>query len=336
MDFNEERRTGIGGSDIAVIMGVSPFGKTLHELWREKMGFGVEAEMTGPMRRGAKLEHIAAEEFARETGRKLATGVQMIRHPERPYLIGHVDARQTDLSGEWTGILEIKVPSIQTYLRYKREGLADYISLQLQHYLGVSGASWGSVWIWNAELWEGAHIDMERDDQLIEMMFERAGKFWKLVEDKTPPEGEEPVPVEMPKLSGKLVQFGSDPMGAKWARATTDLQMATELKEESERIMEEAKARVVGLLEEAGATAGEGNGVRVYNHTVKGRASFDKDAALADLVVLGGWILDSKMELPDYVRKIIEKPFDEKTYRKQGEPFKQFRSYFINPKQIDI
>ena len=43
----------------------------------------------------------------------------------------------------WDGyVLEIKVPNLQTYLKYKREGLADYIQLQLQAYLAVTGKPW--------------------------------------------------------------------------------------------------------------------------------------------------------------------------------------------------
>lgn len=344
--FHRDRATGIGGSDIPVIMGVSPFGRTPLDIWKDKLGYGEPVTETAPMKRGTRLEPIAAEEFTKATGRSLSTGVELMRHPYRPYMIGHVDAKQTDPEGALSGILEIKVPNIQTYLKYKREGLADYITLQLQHYLSVSGAAWGTCWIWNAELWEGQHVDMQRDEQIINLIYDRAEKFWACVESKTPPEGEASKVIELPKSSGKLVQFDGDKIGAAWQSAVRDLRMATELKDESEKIMETAKARVIGLLDAAGATAGEGHGARVYWQEQKGRSSFDKESVLTDMVqakellkLMRGYMpfdfLQTHKDFLERIDSIITKPTTEKAYQKVGKPFKSFRSYFTNRNQLE-
>ena len=46
----------------------------------------------------------------------------------------------------------------------------------------------GAFAIFNAEMWELIHFDVERDNELIELIIERDEAFWKLVQDGTPPE----------------------------------------------------------------------------------------------------------------------------------------------------
>lgn len=54
-EWHAFRQLGIGGSDIPVIMGVSPY-RTLEQLWLDKMGEGAEQVQNYAMARGKRLE----------------------------------------------------------------------------------------------------------------------------------------------------------------------------------------------------------------------------------------------------------------------------------------
>ena len=339
--FLAERRSGLGGSDMPVIMGVSPFGRTPLDVWREKMGYGESVVDTASMQRGRRLEPVAAEEFVKATGANIVTGVTIYRHPERPYLIGHVDGLIEDADG-WSGILEIKVPNIQTFLRYRREGLADYIVIQQQSYLAVTGKQWSSAWIWNPELWQGIEVKVKRDEDIIDLIYAKADEFWHYVETKTPPpeSGAKTSLPEMPAATSReVVNLGG--LSA-WDEAAHNLRLASELKDEAERIYEESKARIAALMDSYKADVAEGAGLRVYHRTQAGRKSLDKEALLADLIqhreVLKA-ILAHGVELPaellDRLARLMTKPIKEASYQKQGRPFRVFKPYFLNHNQLE-
>jgi putative phage-type endonuclease len=324
--FLEERQTGIGGSDIAVILGVSPFGRTAVDVWRDKLGLGPSQNMTptGPMLRGKILEPIAAKEYSKETGRSLALGGALIRHPTHDYLIAHIDAKIRDEESNWSGVLEIKIPNIGNYLRYKREGLGDYIQLQLQHYLGVTGGSWGSMWIWNPELWQGYKVDVKRDEAVIDMIFDKAAEFWGYVlRQERPPVPSAPE-MELPVVvAGELTPMADVPA---WHIAARDLAMATELRTESELIYTAAKERILEIM--GPLTAVEGAGLRVYNSESPGRRTVDKNTAVAEIRRLRKLVTDLDPE-----RVFTDDP--EKLITKQGKPFKVFKPYFIGNNLIE-
>lgn len=333
-----DRRTYLGGSALPVILGVkTPGGKTLRELWEYYTGATDSAAETGIMRRGRDLAPYAITEYQAHTGRECYGAETFLLHPERPYLGGHFDS----MIRSPEGILEVKIPNVTTWYKYRRQGLADYIQIQGQTYLAVSGKELISYWIWSPETYEGIQVDMPRDEQIINLIYEKAAEFWHYVETRTPPKEAEIIPLELPKVGGSLVSMeGVEP----WEKAAKDLRMAHELKEESERIYEDAKARVVALMGTAGAA--EGAGVRVYNQIQKGRISFDKGAALADLFRSRVLLETMRNHLPvdfmercpaiiEEVDRLINKASTEKDYQKQGAPFRSFRPYFLKSNLLE-
>jgi putative phage-type endonuclease len=322
--FHEERRSGIGGSDIAVILGISPFGKTTEDIWRDKLGLSMPLEETGPMKRGTRLEKVAIEEYSNATGREIATGQQLYRHPLRSHMIAHLDGQIMDEAGQWSGVLEVKIPNVQTYMRYRREGIGDYVNIQAQHYLCVTGRPWASIYIWSPEVWDGFCVDAKPDTGIIDMIYQKADEFWQYVENKTPPPLAGPPQIfDFPKHEGAIVQIDSDD----WKRAASDLKLATDLMKEAEHILERSKSRVKELM--AGLDAAEGYGVRCYNKWQEGRRTVDKKAAVGEILNLRKQILNLA---PNTV--FVDSPEDIIT--KIGKPFTTFRSYFTaNHSQIE-
>lgn len=87
--FHEERRQGIGGSDIGAILGLSKY-RTPLQVWEEKTGRAQPHESNLSMRFGTMAERFVAEEYTSNTGRRVEGYTRMLRHHTVP-LIGHPD-----------------------------------------------------------------------------------------------------------------------------------------------------------------------------------------------------------------------------------------------------
>ena len=87
--FLAERMTGLGGSDIGAILGLSPY-RTQMDIWMEKTGQVATQESSLQMRFGSMAEQFVADEYEAVTGLKTQRFNPMLRHASAP-IIGHVD-----------------------------------------------------------------------------------------------------------------------------------------------------------------------------------------------------------------------------------------------------
>jgi len=270
-----ERRKGIGGSDVAVVLGLTPW-KTPAQLWDEKKGYAVDEEENFHMRRGRVLEPIAADLYAEETGRKIRK-VPMRRDKTHPHRSANID-RQILAGGEIksTGALEIKVPGHFAFEKLKAEGVRDEHMLQHQWYLGVLGYSWGSFCAFHADSMSLLYFDIEADPELFAWMAEEVDKWWEtyIVGNVRPPEEIEAAapPVPIPNLIGDTLYRDDD----EWYEAMTALEDAAELKQNASDWYDECKARVIDLVGDHAKA--EGRGYRVSYPAVAGRRTLDKKA----------------------------------------------------------
>lgn len=86
-----ERKTGIGASDAAAIVGVSPWQQPL-DVWLSKQPDQPESKQSFRMMLGTLLEPALAELYSKETGRALVK-CQLARHAERPWQLATLDYR---------------------------------------------------------------------------------------------------------------------------------------------------------------------------------------------------------------------------------------------------
>lgn len=271
----EERRKGIGGSDAAAILGLNPW-KSPYDVWLEKTGRMLPEKPNAAMIRGTVLEPVAADLYAEQTGRKLRRQ-PLRKHRDFPFILGNAD-RQILASGDVpeTGVLEIKCPGISTMTKIKAQGLPDYMTAQLMHYMAVLGYEWGSFALFNAEHWRLIYFDIEADDRLIERLLEKEVEFWqKHVVPQVPPEVEPEPVVEMPKVEGELKVI-EDP---EWLKLAKDIKEARELRMAAEELEKQAKEKVRSMMDEMGLSAVEIPGfARLYYRTYKGSVSWKKTA----------------------------------------------------------
>ena len=185
-EWLQERRNGIGGSDISAIMKQSPWNTPL-SVYLDKIGESEPIEDNDAMKAGRMLEGAVADWFIAENPEYTARKDDyMRRHPNIPFMLANSDRVLMDTDGN-KGILEIKTTS-SFYSRTWTEEIAYQYYLQLQFYLAVYGYSYGYI----ALLIDGRDFRTfyyNRDENVINEIETACKDFWNNhVLKKIPPE----------------------------------------------------------------------------------------------------------------------------------------------------
>lgn len=183
-EWLDVRKCGIGGSDVAVICGLSKYKSTL-QLWMEKTGQLEPEEAGEPAYWGNVMEPIIRNEFANRTGFRVDTINSMLRHPEHTFMLANVDGIVVDKDGR-KSILEAKTASAYKTEQWADDKIPEEYMLQIQHYMAVTGFK--STYV--AALIGGNHFiyqKIDRDDELINMIIELEYDFWNSVINNEPP-----------------------------------------------------------------------------------------------------------------------------------------------------
>ena len=139
-EWLDYRKKGIGGSDVAAIMGISPFA-TIRDLYNNKVGILPaipEEEKSNWVAKevGHRLEDLVAEIFVRKTGLKVFPVRKMFRHPLYPFMLADVDFFILFPDGTY-GILECKTCNYNASKKWDDDAIPDNYVLQVKHYLSV-------------------------------------------------------------------------------------------------------------------------------------------------------------------------------------------------------
>lgn len=185
-----ERKSGIGGSDAAAVLGFSPW-TTPVNVWLDKTGRAGPKEETEAMRIGTELEDFVARRYCQETGRTVQRFNKMIHKgcllgnfdrlvvPDGEKVASHMGEVRTDR------LLECKTSSREW------DGEAPiYYEIQVLHYMGLEPrlqyADIACLFL-NRKHFE--IFGVKRDDEVINAMQERLTAWWNeyVVGDKMPP-----------------------------------------------------------------------------------------------------------------------------------------------------
>src|SRR5690625_1924567 len=131
-EWLRERKTGIGGSDAAAVLGFSPWVSPF-ELYIDKTSEHVEEIDNEAIHWGNVLEDVVAEEFTRRTGKKVRRRNQTFRHKEHEFMIANIDR---DVVGE-RALLECKTTNAFNLDAWDGEQIPPAYICQLQHYMSV-------------------------------------------------------------------------------------------------------------------------------------------------------------------------------------------------------
>lgn len=197
--FAKSRLEGLGGSDIATLFGLNRWQSEIG-LYAEKVGEKDLDDLSSneAVYWGKTLEPVVAAEFAKQTGLKVRKCNFVLAHDEYDFIRANID-REIVCPERGKGVLEIKTTSEWNRSNWSEETIPDPYMLQIQHYLLVTGFSFGFV----AVLIGGnkyRHWLVERDEEIIELILQKAKEFWNRVVTKTPP------PIDGSNASAKLLE----------------------------------------------------------------------------------------------------------------------------------
>lgn len=129
----QERRSGLGGSDAAAILGLSPWGTPL-TVWLDKRGESAPQPERDWQEWGNLLEELVARRYAMRTGRKLEDPARIFRHAEFPHVLGTPDRL---VIGERLG-LEVKTArSGEEWGPDGTDEIPIHYAAQVAHYMEV-------------------------------------------------------------------------------------------------------------------------------------------------------------------------------------------------------
>lgn len=203
-EWLKARQKGIGGSDAASVLGISPW-KTNVQLWEEKTGitepedisekevvrFGKESEAA--IRQLFQLDfpeyQVSYDEFG-----------MIANEPDCPFIFATLDGELTDQNGR-KGILEVKTTEIRRPIDWKKwKGqVPDYYYAQIVHQLLATGYDFAILkarirerrdifgeFGWSVTV---RHYLFERNPLLEDIAYlkEKEIAFWRAVQTKTRP-----------------------------------------------------------------------------------------------------------------------------------------------------
>ncbi|ATG88322.1 YqaJ viral recombinase family protein [Methylomonas koyamae] len=218
-DWLAVRKRGIGSSDAAAAVGLNPY-KSQLELWLEKTGRDGNLPKTDPDDEdsptywGTLLEPIVAAHYSRRTGNKVRKVNAVLQHPHPSLLWMLANIDREVVGSDEVQILECKTAGING-ARLWKEGVPEYVQLQVQHQLAVTGKTTADV----AVLLGGQDLEIhriQRDEVLISRLIQLERHFWQYVETDTPPpaDGSESAELALrclyPQDYGQTIDFSQD------------------------------------------------------------------------------------------------------------------------------
>ena len=181
-EWLEYRKQGIGGSDAAVVCGISRY-KSPVELWMEKTDQLPYQEAGESAYWGTQLEALVRTEFTKRTGIEVRTVNQILQSEEHPYMLANLDGICGDAEH---GICGFEAKTASAYKAGEWEDtIPDEYQLQIQHYMAVTGYKGFYIAVLiggNTFRWRF----VERDEELIAMLIELERDFWNHVQEMTP------------------------------------------------------------------------------------------------------------------------------------------------------
>jgi len=184
-EWHRLRMSGIGGSDVAKILGLSPWGGPI-EVWNYKKYGAKKKELTEPQEWGIRLEPVVLEKFQEiMPNLNIITTNNMYRHPVNRFLLANPDALILDKNNIISGV------EIKTADKYSGEKFIDGIPndymLQIQLYMHVFDVKdWFIAYLIGGNNFNYQLI--KRDDELLNIIIPKLSDFWDHVESGLIPE----------------------------------------------------------------------------------------------------------------------------------------------------
>jgi putative phage-type endonuclease len=252
------RKKGIGSSDIAVILGVSPY-KTPYTLWLEKTGQQLEEDLSGNF---AVQRGIALESEARDGFNKLKNANYkpvLFISSEHEFMRFSCDG----FDRESNTFIEIKCPGEESHNKALAGVVPEHYMMQVQFGLLVSAASKALYVSYNPNHdFSYAVVEVKPDIKTITKIITESVNFWNGVLSLTPP-----------KLTNKDLIEIIDPEIYSVAEAYRNTKAAIEQKELE---LKELETKIKEYAKKNSISYGSCNGITVQKIIKQGNVDYSK------------------------------------------------------------
>lgn len=289
----EERRKGIGGSDVAAIMGLSPW-KTAYQVYREKRKEVEDWGGNSLTDWGKRMEPAIRQWYSDQTGRDVRLPDKIMYHPQHPFMLASLDGFTDD-----GRVVEIKTArSGKDWGKPETNQIPDYYAVQVHHYMTITGFQVADIPVSIAGGSPSLYV-VEADKEISEMIIEACAKFWERVQSGNPPE---PVTyADAVARFGSLKTEGAIVADDKEIHAIEGIKSVRAQIKELEEHEEAWKARIIIALGEQADTLIDSAGQTLVTYKLaNGRKLFDSKSL--------------EKEMPEVYQK----------YLKQSEPARRF------------
>ncbi|MFZ3595121.1 YqaJ viral recombinase family protein [Streptomyces sp. BH104] len=187
-EWEATRRAGIGGSDVAAILGLGGGKYTSPRHVYEAKHGRPEAVTSEAAEIGTEIEGFIARMFTKRSGIEIAMPPGTLVNLERPWMLANVDRYALDDTGQVCGPLECKNRSAYQLDDWEDGRVPDAPAIQCHWYMAVGGWSHGYV----AALVGGNTLRwsrLERDEEMIGYLVDYCGTWYQrhVVEGIEPP-----------------------------------------------------------------------------------------------------------------------------------------------------
>jgi putative phage-type endonuclease len=184
-----ERRKGIGGSDVAAILGLSKW-RTCLEVYHDKIGDLPDDEVIDPRKdAGNKLQRPIIETYAELQGATItAYEPGVIRHPDLP-LLANLDAIAANEEGdEWNvDAKNVHWRVADAWGEAESDEMPDDAFYQGHHYNYITARHKTDFAVLVGGEWPPRIYTVPRDDEFFEMLLGDLEQFWWHVTNRVPP-----------------------------------------------------------------------------------------------------------------------------------------------------
>lgn len=249
-EWESFRKNKIGASDVAPILGISPW-KTARKLWEQKLGVSPPEKRNWAMQRGIDLEERARNCFFME--KNIYVKPIVFVHPEYPFLMASLDGMCENLQIA----VEIKCNGPENHKLALQDIIPDYYFCQMQHQMFVCELE--HMFYYSFDGQDGVCLIVKRDEEFIKNMLEKELEFYECMQEHIPP-----------NMTGADYLKKND---AEFQNAVDQYRLIKNQLKELQKMEEDAKNQLIQLAENSNC---EGFGIRVTKSTRKGTIDYGK------------------------------------------------------------
>jgi putative phage-type endonuclease len=183
-EWLDVRRQGIGGSDVAAILGMDKRRGPLH-VYLDKRGELEERrdpKLDRSARRGQKLESLVAELFAEETGLAVVDPPGTLQHAEHPWMLVNIDRAVFEQQGGeldgYGGVLECKTRTWRSARTEDWRGEEPPDGPAIQACWGMAVTGYRKAWVAGLLDDDFVHFRLAYDQELIDHLVKAVSDFW--------------------------------------------------------------------------------------------------------------------------------------------------------------